>query len=152
MEIPTRLEGLIGVWTGRGSLWFNPAEPPQTTFTTRASVEAAVQANALAITYTWAYENDPQEGLILIGARESGEIEGSWLDSWHMADAFMISRGRPTDTGISVLGDYAASPGGAWGWRTVIEVMTRKEWHVRMYNIPPAGTDELAFELKFETA
>ena len=153
MNIPAALEPLIGVaWAGHGSLWFNPKEPPVATFSSRASIEAVAQANVVEIVYTWAYEDDPQEGVLLIGERESGELESSWLDSWHMADSFMISRGRAEPDGkVSVLGSYAAPPGPDWGWRTAIEIVHSNEWLLRMYNIQPGGSDELAFEIRFRS-
>ncbi len=151
MKIPAALEALIGVaWVGRGKLWFNPSEPPVATFSSRATIEAAAQANVISITYTWAYEDDPQEGFLLIGAKESGEVEASWLDSWHMADSFMISRGPDAgEDKVSVLGSYAARPGPDWGWRTVLEAESSGVWFLRMYNIMPGGDDMLAFEIRY---
>lgn len=150
MQIPAAIEPLVGVWPGSGSLWLNPTDPPSATFDCRATVSAAAQANLMAIDYTWAFDDEPEEGLLLVGARENGELEASWFDSWHMNDAFMISRGRGGEQGrLSLLGAYRAPNGPDWGWRTVIEVFNSTHWTLRMYNIPPGGQDALAFEMRF---
>jgi hypothetical protein len=151
MNIPAPLEPLIGDWAGSGSLWFNPAEPAVATFQSRASIAAVAQANLISLTYTWAYEDDPQEGIVLIGVKDNGEVQASWLDSWHMQDDFMISKGPAVEPArVAALGAYDAPSGPPWGWRTVFDVVSSTEWFLRMYNIMPGGDDMLAFEIHYE--
>lgn len=153
MRIPDGLESLSGIWTGTGTLWFDPSQPPAATFDVTADVSDAAKSNLISIAYTWSYEGDPKEGIILIGTGPEGQLEASWLDSWHMADSFMISKGTQETSGIaSVLGSYGEPGSPEWGWRTVIEAATPGEWRLTMFNIPPGGEELLAFELLFVPA
>lgn len=148
MQIPPWLHSLSGTaWTGNSGLWMDPT---QAGFTSEATATVRLVANgvAAAIEYTWSFEGAKHEGILVAGANDDGTAEASWIDSFHMSDAFMVSKGRVEASGaINVLGAYAAPEGPDWGWRTVIEKLGDTAWCVRMYNITPDGDEAPGFEL-----
>jgi hypothetical protein len=70
MSVPEGLEDLVGEWSGTNKLWLTPDEPVRESETT-ASVTLAAQGKFITIAYTWSFEGEPQDGLIVLG-REGG--------------------------------------------------------------------------------
>ncbi|MGE0057550.1 MAG: DUF1579 family protein [Dehalococcoidia bacterium] len=148
MNAPTWLQSLAGpTWRGNSGLWMDPTQPGYTS-ETKATVRLVAKGIAAAIEYNWAFEGEPHEGILVVGANDDGEAHASWIDSFHMDGSFMVSKGQ-TGAGdsLSVLGSYAAPEGPDWGWRTEIEKLSDTAWRVRMYNIPPDSEELLGFEL-----
>jgi hypothetical protein len=110
------------------------------------------EATAIKIEYDWNLNDEPQGGIILLGVHENDEVEASWLDSFHMADSFMILSGHlGNDQSVSLFGTYAAPPGPDWGWRILIERFAPLFWDIQMFNVPPDGNESLAFEINLES-
>jgi hypothetical protein len=141
---------LIGQWAGSNRLHVVWLTPPVQDSDTTASVSLAAQGQFLAISYTWAYEGKPQDGLLLIGSGEAANsVKAVWIDSWHMSDKFMLLEGTVEPSGsISMRGAYAAPPGPDWGWRIVIEPGDAA-FRMTMHNISPEGEEIPAVEATF---
>ena len=152
MSIPDPLGGVTGAWTGTYKLWFNPADPPIESPTT-ADVEPAANGHFLVMRYDWSFDGKPHDGLILVGVDEkAGELNASWVDSFHNGDRIMgcigaVSAEDAEVSEVSVLGSYPAPPGPDWGWRTQLEHSTTDDvLRMVMYNIQPGEAEQLAVE------
>ncbi|MDH3498302.1 MAG: DUF1579 domain-containing protein [Gemmatimonadota bacterium] len=142
---------LAGKWTGTNRLWLTPQEAARESATTMA-VAPAAQGRFLTFTYTWADEGKPQDGVLLLG-HEDDEVTGAWIDSWHMGNKVMVSRGAANAAGgVSIAGTYAAPPGPDWGWHTVVEPRGADTFRFAMYNITPDGEESLAVEVIYTRA
>ena len=144
---------LQGNWRGRNKLWLNP-DDPHTESQSTASITPVVLGKFLRFDYTWAYQDNPQEGVILFGYEaEENLVTAIWADSWHMGDQFMICHGTLRDNGaVDVSGSYAAAPGPDWGWRTLVKARNEILFSLLMYNITPQGEEQLAVEAVYHRA
>lgn len=135
---------LLGDWVGENRLWMNPTEPPLTSRST-LTVASTAQGRFLTLAYTWTFNDQPQDGLLLIGAPKAGEpASAGWVDSFHQSGKVMSCSGQATDTGVCVTGHYAAPPGPDWGWSLSVKASATGELIFEMHNIPPGGAPELA--------
>jgi hypothetical protein len=102
----------------------------------------------LSVRYTWQFEGDPQEGLLLLGWEGArGPVQAAWVDSWHNGDRMMLCRGETgASGGASVLGSYPAPEGPDWGWRVAVEPGPGDSLRIAMFNIPPGIEEMLAVE------
>jgi len=107
----------------------------------------------LSIEYTWSFEDQPQEGLLIIGCDpKSDAVQAVWTDSWHSKDVLMLCNGtRDKDGRISVFGQYAVPEQPDGGGRTEI-THTPGGFRYAMYNVSPDGVEEIAVETDFEPA
>jgi hypothetical protein len=147
MSVPKTWTKLIGTWSGANRLWLSPDDPVREC-ETAAAVAFAARDKFLSISYTWAFEGEPQEGLFLVGFENDGrDATGVWIDSWHMGDKSMVCRGTCDAQGVvSVTGSYSAPTGPDWGWRTVFEAKDGESFRMVMYNVPPGEAEQLAVE------
>src|SRR4051794_29404053 len=95
-----------GTWQGKSVL----QDPPNRVLDESASTLSVIPVLAgqfVRLDYTWGYRGKPQEGSLLIGhiAAENA-FTAHWVDTWHMADKVLASRGPAGDV-FSVLGHYA---------------------------------------------
>ena len=148
MSIPSALSGLVGIWKATHRLWLHPGNPVRESEAT-ATVALIAHNRFLHIAYTWS-DDGPQDGLLLIGqVDQSGQINASWIDSWHNGDNLMNCVGHLTNDGaFSVKGSYAVPSGPDWGWRIVVKPEA-ETWRLIMYNITPEGGEHLAVEAVF---
>ncbi|MCO6509851.1 MAG: DUF1579 family protein [Aridibacter famidurans] len=136
---------LEGQWEGTYKLWFSPAEPHLESETS-AGIKRGVNFTCAKIAYDWVYEEKKQEGLIVLAFNPNRElVRAAWFDSFHMANDFMDCEGFSKDGAVNVLGSYTAPVGPAWYWRTILDAPDGS-FRMRMYNIHPDGTEELAVE------
>jgi hypothetical protein len=150
MSIPAHLAQLVGAWSGRNQLWMSPSHPALVSDGT-ATVTLAVRDQVLAVRYTWAEHDQPQEGLLVVQYdAATGVATAAWTDSWHLRDTFMACKGTIDATGLSVDGTYAAPPGPDWGWRLTIEPHGSGRLRLRMFNISPSGQTDLAVEAVYD--
>jgi hypothetical protein len=147
MSTPASLEKLVGEWVGTNRLWLSTEKAPHESNST-ASVSRAAKGRFLAIQYSWAFEGEPQEGLLLVGCEKmQNVVKAAWIDSWHMSDKFMTCEGATDERGgVFFRGSYAAPPRPEWGWRTVIEPGDGKSFRMLVYNVSPEGKEALAVE------
>jgi hypothetical protein len=150
MSIPNALTQLAGEWTGAKQLWLNPTDPGRQCAAT-ASVGTAAQGQFLTIRYTWAVDDQPQDGLLLLGSETPDALPTAvWIDSWHMAHQFMLCAGESVgENRAAVRGAYAAPPGPDWGWRIAVEADGAAQFRLIMHIITPDGDEALAVLASF---
>lgn len=136
---------ITGNWQGTSDLWLSPQEPARESFST-LSFTPAVNGKFIEIKYTWAEDDKPQEGTLLIGYETECQLATAvWADSWHMDEKFMFCQGMIKENGsIDLRGLYQVSTGPDWGWRIVITPKSKNVLNLIMYNIWPEGKEELA--------
>ncbi len=151
MSIPQALSGLAGEWAGVKQLWLAP-EQPAAVCEASAAVSTAAQGQFLTVRYTWSTEGQPQDGghlqdgLLLLGSETPEALPRAiWLDSWHMANQFMICAGESaSEHSVAVRGAYAAPAGPDWGWRIIVEADSAAKFRLSMHNLTPDGVEALA--------
>ena len=150
MTIPANLADLIGHWRGTNRLWLSPADPVHESGSTML-VAPAAQGRFITLQYTWDYEGDPQDGLLLLGVKPHPEaLKAVWMDSWHMQDKYMLCEETNGEQGeIFLTGSYAVPPGLDWGWKIEIIPQLPDEFQLLMYNLSPEGTSHLAVQTGF---
>lgn len=142
---------LAGTWTGNNRLWLPPATEPYESPTT-ATLSPVVGGKFVQLAYTWAYEGDAQEGVLLIGHEpENGAVSVAWADSWHMGNKFMLCQGQIEDRKIVVRGSWSVESGPDWGWRIELDA-TGETLIMHMYVITPAGEEALGVEAIYTRA
>jgi hypothetical protein len=101
--------------------------------------------------YTWSFDGEPQDGLVVLGAEPEGDTARAiWLDSWHMQDQFMVCAGTVADDGsVTLKGSYAAPPGPDWGWQIDLVPKPDDTFQLLMYNITPQGESALAVKATY---
>jgi GrpB-like predicted nucleotidyltransferase (UPF0157 family) len=150
MTVPNAWTALVGNWTGLNRLWLSPDEPVRESETT-ATVALIAEEKFLTFRYTWADEDQPQEGFLLIGQEgDENIVQAFWIDSWHMRDTIMPCQGSLDAQGsLSVQGSYAVPTGPDWGWRIIIEPGEGNTLRLVMVNINPDGKEALAVEARY---
>lgn len=147
------LEQLSGIWTGTNRLWMMPTDPALESPTT-LTISTAAQDKFALWRYTWIYDGDPKEGLLLFSRRpQAGKVQAAWIDSWHMDTVMMVMEGTVDAGGrVSLLGHYAAPPGPDWGWRIELEAPSGTSVRLLMFNITPDGEAYPAVEAVYGRA
>ena len=148
MSVPKKLGELVGEWTGTNRLflsWLEDKSPKESDST--ASIQFAAKRKFITIDYTWIYEDETQEGKILLGhEKDSDKVKAVWIDSWHNGDKLMVCEGNVENDVISIKGFYSVPEHPDWGWRTVIDFRETDSFMFLMYNVTPEGEEELAVE------
>ncbi len=151
MSIPENFRKLTGEWKGTNRLyttWIK--ENPVRESESIAKINLAANEKFLKIEYDWNYENENQEGLLLIGSEEdSEEVKAFWIDSWHMRDKFMSCDGNFSGDSILMKGFYEVPNHPDWGWRTDIILTDENSFKIVMYNVAPEGAEDLAVEAEY---
>ncbi|MDX1417774.1 MAG: DUF1579 family protein, partial [Candidatus Promineifilaceae bacterium] len=101
------------------------------------------------LAYTWSFDSQPQDGLLLIPASLSTSGQAVWIDSWHMQSGVMICQAALAGSVLSLQGSYAAPPGPDWAWRIELESAEPDSLQLRMFNITPDGEEALAVDALF---
>lgn len=148
MAIPTALAALVGYWHGTNKVWLSPNDPVMES-KTEVVIALTALGKFLTIQYTWSVDNEPQEGLLLIGQEAQDKVvRAAWVDSWHNGDVMMVCSGEAgPDGGVWVKGAYAAPPGPDWGWKITLEPRSGDAFRMVMDNIMPDGQEMLAVEV-----
>ena len=152
MSIHENFKNLIGEWVGKNHLYTTWIEEnPVQVSESIAKVDLAGNAKFLKIQYDWIYENENQEGLLLIGSeKDSDAVKAFWIDSWHMGDRFMSCDGNVTGDSILMKGFYEVPNHPDWGWRTDIIFSDKNSFKIIMYNVTPDGSEDLAVETQYK--
>ncbi len=152
MSIPKNFKNLTGDWRGTNRLhtiWIE--ENPLQESKSDATVQTAANEKFLKIEYDWSYENENQDGLLLIGSEEdSDETRAFWIDSWHMQDKFLSCDGKYDGDSILMKGFYEVPNHPDWGWRIDIIIADENSFKIVMYNVSPEGEEVLAVEMIYE--
>jgi hypothetical protein len=139
---------LVGTWTGTSRLLL-PDEPPRESPST-ASIAVIAQGKFCTLAYTWVFDGQPQDGLVVFGYDpDRRAMDAIFVDSWHMGDKLMRLQGQDAaqDT-VDVRGSYAVDASPDWGWRLVIEPGDTA-WCMLMYNVAPDGEEFLGVEATY---
>ena len=144
------LKSLVGEWEGDNLVWLSLDQDPYES-KTGAKIDLVARGKFLRIDYSYAIEDEPQEGSLIIGHNAQGEAStGAWVDSWHNGDVLMVLRGQVEENGsVNLLGSYPAESGPDWGWRIVVEPGGIDSFRIFMYNITPQGVEALAVEADY---
>ena len=150
MSVRDDLAKCAGRWTGTNKLYFEGAEGPVRQSQSTLNVSLKANGQFVAFEYTWAYEGEPQEGIILLGCdKNSDAVQTVWTDSWHSSHTFMLADGTVSKTGeISVIGYYKVEGHPDWGWRTDV-IPHDEKLRIVMYNVSPEGDEQLAVQTDF---
>ncbi len=150
MNITERFGGLAGDWKGSNVLHVPWMPEPVKRSDSKAAIRSKMNGQFLSIEYTWSFEGEPQEGMLILGVDpRSDAVQAVWTDSWHSKEVLMLCNGSFTDEGgISVLGHYAVPDHPDWGWRTDI-IQSPDGFRYVMYNVTPEGAEQIAVETDF---
>ncbi|WP_046468363.1 DUF1579 family protein [Allosalinactinospora lopnorensis] len=148
MDVRKSLRGIVGDWTGMNRLRMMPDDPYGESRAS-ATVSLGAKGGVATIAYTWAYEGELQEGLLVIGnGAQPKEVVAVWADSWHQGPQWMECRGTIGEDGVlSVEGSYAEDA----GWRIRVDPGAPEQLRLAMDNIMP-GTDYQVVEAVYSRA
>ena len=151
MSLPPRFASLSGEWKGTKRLYLNGESGPEQSSSARMTIAKAARKTFLLLDYTWKYQRDPHEGVLLLGYDEKqNAATAAWGDSWHMSRKIMHCTGAIDANGVfTVRGSYEAPPDPDWGWRITLTIHTADSLALVMYNISPGGTEDLAVRAEF---
>ena len=142
-----------GSWKGTNKLYLSSL--PEVVKESDSTMSVSVKANGqfIQFDYTWVYEGEKQEGLIILGCdTKSDAVQTVWTDSWHSRNTFMLSDGKVTEDGTaSVKGYYKVLDHPDWGWRIDI-IPGDHAFKLVMFNVSPDGVEELAVDALYERA
>lgn len=140
----------LGRWAGRKLLRQSWQPEPESESPSTLHVAPVARGRFVELTYTWEYQGEPQEGLLLVGVDEEAN-EGAWVDSWHQSRAIMVCRSITGGAAaLTLLGSYPAGEGGDWGWRITLDLVEDDRLRIEMHNISPDGDEELAVRADYE--
>jgi hypothetical protein len=146
MTIVELFEPLMGGWRGVNRLRLMPTDEYKESV---AGATVGVTAKGfVSIAYTWSEGDEPQDGLLLLGATSDPEgATAVWVDSWHSGASWMDLSG-PIEEGVARLaGSYAAPTGPDWGWQIHVEPAARR---IAMYNVVPGSDPYEAVEIAYD--
>ncbi len=151
MPLPNEFAALSGEWKGTKRLYLNGEAGPQKNSASRLTVARAARGSFLMFAYTWNFDGDPHEGLIMVGHDSKQNVAiAAWGDSWHMNSKIMSCRGKLDDDGaINVVGSYEVPTGPDWGWRVAIAPSAANALRILMHNIDPDGKEDIAVAAEF---
>jgi len=158
MSVTNGLEAMLtnaGEWVGTNDLVLQEGAAPLQSAAT-ARVAGVLLGRFVRVDYTWNYEGQPQEGMMLIGYQpKAGVVTMDWADTMHNGRRVMhCTGGAAADGTLEVKGTYPAPPGPDWGWRTVIAPAAgaSEKLVITMYNIWPEGKEDFAVRMELVRA
>ena len=150
MGIGDKLSQLVGTWKGTNRLYVPWMREKIKESISTATVRSKMNDQFLSIEYSWSFDDDLQEGLLIIGCDpKSDAVQAVWTDSWHSKDVLMLCNGNfQSDGSISVFGKYSVPDDPDWGWRTAI-IPGENKFRYVMHNVTPEGAEDIAVETEF---
>ena len=153
MPLPVNFTGLSGEWKGTKRLYLAGESGPEKSSGSRMTIAKAARGTFLLLDYTWKFDGDPQEGVLLLGCDATQNTATvAWGDSWHMSQKIMHCVGTIDERVINVRGSYEAPPGPDWGWRITLTINGDDSIRLVMHNISPDAPDakeDLAVRAEF---
>ena len=134
-----------GTWRGANRLFVSPDGPADESASV-VTVTPLLRGTFVRLDQTWAREGRPAEGSLLVGFDAASKVATAhWIDTFHMGRKVMACEGTVGDDGaLDVRGGYAAPPGPDWGWRIRVTAAAGSQLEIVMFNIDPAGNEQLA--------
>ena len=151
MSIPKELQPLVGTWKGNNRLHLPWLPEPILDSEGTAKITPRIGGQFIEIAYTWSYEGEPREGVILLtGDNKTDAVSAFWSDSWHMAHQVMICEGKENaDGSINIKGFYQVPDHPEWGWRTEL-IPNGDSLIYNMYNVSPENKESIAVEMELK--
>ena len=143
------LQSLVGRWQGSCRTWLEPGE---------LADESSIQGQISTITpcvvehrYQTTMRGSARTGQEWIAWNSvTGDMETSWVDSFHMNYGILVSRGNLDENQASVCGHYAVGPDHPdWKWRTDFTVGP-SALTIVSYNVSPEGEAAKAIEVVYQ--
>jgi hypothetical protein len=162
MTIIESLAPFTGTWQGHNLLRIMPTDEYQESVS--AATVSVTAGSFVTIEYTWAHEDKPQSGLLLLGSGPASGGDGStaapdfeedgpaapesasgaqgakavWVDSFHSGPEWLTLDGKIDDDGvIRLTGWYPAPQGPDWGWQIHIHPGDGNGGRITMHNMVP---------------
>ncbi len=142
---------VVGKWSGNCRTWFEPGQ---------LADESKISGEILNVfggrfvrhVYVGSMQGKPRHGEDLLAYNKTTNLfQSCWIDDFHMSTALLISEGKATERGFSVLGAYDVGENiPRWGWRTEFELIDDNHLKITAYNIEPAAEETKAVEVTYE--
>ncbi len=151
MALPAKFANLSGEWKGTRRVYLHGESGPMKASPSRMTIARTVRNACALLIYTWKYEIDPQEGMLLLAFDEKQNVAtAACSDSWHMNEKIMFCTGAiGAGDIIDVRGTYAAPPEPDWGWRIQMSVPDARSLTMAMFNIAPDNTEHVAVRAEY---
>lgn len=156
MSGETILKTLLGRWEGTCRTWFEPGKLADES-AVGGEFTSVLDGKFVRHKYSGHLQEKPREGEELLALNSvTGRYQVTWIDSFHMNYAIMMSDGPAsddpsTDNGFAVAGKYDVGEGHPpWGWRTEYQTVGASSLLITAFNISPAGEETKAIETRYE--
>ena len=105
MSLPTIFTDLSGEWKGTKRLYLAGESGPEKSSGSRLTIAKAARGTFLLLDYTWKFDGDRQEGVLLLGYDAAqNAATAAWGDSWHMSQKIMHCMGTIDGRAFNVRG------------------------------------------------
>jgi hypothetical protein len=95
-----KLLSLAGTWKGTNRLYVPWMTEKIKESDSTAAVRSKMNGQFLSIEYTWSFDGDLQEGLLILGCdAKSDAVQAVWTDSWHSKNVLMLCNGNVNKDG-----------------------------------------------------
>lgn len=144
------LAALAGSWSGRSTTWFEPGAPGlEAPFNARAVM--VMGGRFLELRYDSALDGKDFSGVLVVGFEGARKLHvATWMDEFHTGTAMMLLEGAPSGgTMPDMRGSWYAGDE-KWGWRIAFAPEGKDRLTLRMWNVTPAGEDQLGLEIALE--
>jgi hypothetical protein len=156
MSTPLAVRSAQGAWQGQSKLHLSwlPEEQRIQACESRLTVEFGPDQAFATVAYTWAYDGEPQAGMLVVAGSEASEdapadVSGGWTDSWHQSGGVMALKNAGTDDEtLRLVGEYSGGDT-TWGWRIELDAPTADVLRFRMINVDPEGNGEWAVDAEY---
>ena len=152
MALPPPFNDLSGEWKGTKHVFLQGEQGPVHASRIRMTIAAVARDSFLMLAYTWKFEADPHEGVLLLGYDDDNQVAtAAWGDSWHMSKRLLTCEGRIGAEGLfDVRGHYAVPPGPDWGWRIALHREPTQALELEMFNVSPEGDEDIAVRVALD--
>src|SRR5687768_17691682 len=94
MSLDQKLSGIVGSWKGTNRLHVPWMPEKLKDSESTAVVRSKMNEQFLSIEYTWSFDGELQEGMLILGSDpKSDAVQAVWTDSWHSKDVLMLCNG-----------------------------------------------------------